>query len=133
MGDDSVRTILTRLGPGVIGVAAFQINVLSPTASDFLPASMWWLRRLRRAPVGIASGIICCLDGDVSTADPRGWRLKKYDDFRGQLDEATRHLLFVNLPAAALLFVLAEPIVLLFQYANLLKPPRNARRGHCVV
>ena len=44
---------------------------------------------------------------------------KKYDDFRGQLDEAARHLLFVNLPAAALLFVLAEPIVqLLFQYGE---------------
>jgi len=42
---------------------------------------------------------------------------KKYGDFRERIDEAARHLLFLNLPAAVLLFVMAEPIVrLLFQY-----------------
>ena len=72
-GDDSLRTILTRLGPGVIGVAAFQINRFDHLLHRiFCRRACGGVVWLRRAPVGIASGIICCLDGDVSTSDPRG-------------------------------------------------------------
>ena len=121
MGDDSVRTILTRLGPGVIGVAAFQINVLITYcigffAGEHVVASYGYAVRLLELPQGLfavsmATFLLPTLAGLAAE--------KKYDDFRGQLDEAARHLLFVNLPAAALLFVLAEPIVqLLFQYGE---------------
>ena len=120
-GDDSVRTILTRLGPGVIGVAAFQINVLITYcigffAGEHVVASYGYAVRLLELPQGLfavsmATFLLPTLAGLAAE--------KKYDDFRGQLDEAARHLLFVNLPAAALLFVLAEPIVqLLFQYGE---------------
>ena len=118
--DDSVRTILARLGPGVLGVAAFQINVLATYCIGFfvggehVVASYGYAVRLLELPQGLfavsmATFLLPTLSGFAAE--------KKFADFRGQLDDAARHLLFVSLPAAALLFVMAEPIVqLLFQY-----------------
>ena len=117
--DDSVRTILQRLGPGVIGVAAFQLNVLATYCIGFfvgehVVASYGYAVRLLELPQGLfavsmATFLLPALAGLAAE--------KKFDDFRNNIDEAARHLLFLNLPAAVLLFVLAEPIVqLLFQY-----------------
>ena len=117
------------LGPGVIGVAAFQINVLITYCIGFFAGEHVV------ASYGYAVRLNCRRDCSPSQWQSfllptlAGWRLRKYDDFRGQLDEAVRHLLFVNLPAAALLFVLAEPIVqLLFQYGEF-----SSRHGACGV
>ena len=118
--DDSVRAVLKRLGPGVIGVAAFQINVLATYCIGFfvggehVVASYGYAVRLLELPQGLfavsmATFLLPTLSGLAAE--------KKFADFRGQLDDAAQHLLFVSLPAAALLFVMAEPIVqLLFQY-----------------
>ena len=117
--DDSVRKILSRLGPGVIGVAAFQINVLATYCIGFfvgghVVASYGYAVRLLELPQGLfavsmATFLLPTLAGLAAE--------KKYGDFRTRIDEAARHLLFLNLPAAVLLFVMAEPIVqLLFQY-----------------
>ena len=105
----------------MIGVAAFQINVLITYcigffAGEHVVASYGYAVRLLELPQGLfavsmATFLLPTLAGLAAE--------KKYDDFRGQLDEAARHLLFVNLPAAALLFVLVELIVqLLFQYGE---------------
>jgi len=117
--DGSVRKILSRLGPGVIGVAAFQINVLATYCIGFfvgghVVASYGYAVRLLELPQGLfavsmATFLLPTLAGLAAE--------KKYGDFRTRIDEAARHLLFLNLPAAVLLFVMAEPIVqLLFQY-----------------
>jgi putative peptidoglycan lipid II flippase len=117
--DDSVRKIMSRLGPGVIGVAAFQINVLATYCIGFfvgghVVASYGYAVRLLELPQGLfavsmATFMLPTLAGLAAE--------KKYGDFRARIDEAARHLLFLNLPAAVLLFVMAEPIVqLLFQY-----------------
>jgi putative peptidoglycan lipid II flippase len=117
--DDSVRKIMSRLGPGVIGVAAFQINVLATYCIGFfvgghVVASYGYAVRLLELPQGLfavsmATFLLPTLAGLAAE--------KKYGDFRTRIDEAARHLLFLNLPAAVLLFVMAEPIVqLLFQY-----------------
>ena len=119
--DDSVLTILQRLGPGVIGVAAFQLNVLATYCIGFfvgehVVASYGYAVRLLELPQGLftvsmATFLLPALSGLAAE--------KKFDDFRKNIDEAARHLLFLNLPAAVLLFVLAEPIVqLLFQYGE---------------
>ena len=118
-GDDSVRTILARLGPGVLGVAAFQINVLATYCIGFfvgehVVASYGYAVRLLELPQGLfavsmATFLLPTLSGLATE--------KRYGDFQGQLNDAARHLLFITLPAAALLLVMAEPIVrLLFQY-----------------
>ena len=117
--DDSVRIILQRLGPGVIGVAAFQINILATYCIGFfvgenVVASYGYAVRLLEFPQGLfavsmATFLLPALSGLAAE--------KQFGKFRNNIDEAARHLLFLNLPAAALLFVLAEPIVqLLFQY-----------------
>jgi putative peptidoglycan lipid II flippase len=119
--DDSVLTILQRLGPGVIGVAAFQLNVLVTYCIGFfvgehVVASYGYAVRLLELPQGLfavsmATFLLPALSGLAAE--------KKFADFRNNIDEAARHLLFLNLPAAVLLFVLAEPIVqLLFQYGE---------------
>ena len=117
--NDSMRTILQRMGPGVLGVAAFQINVLATYCIGFfvgehVVASYGYAVRLLELPQGLfsvslATFLLPALAGYAAE--------KKYGEFRTDMDEAARHLLFVNLPAAVLLFVMAEPIVqLLFQY-----------------
>jgi len=120
-GNEAMGTVLRRLGPSVLGVAAFQINVLVTYGIGFfvgehVVASYGYAVRLLEMPQGLfsvslAAFLLPALSGLVAE--------KKFDDFRINLDEAARHLLFVNLPAAVLLFVLAEPIVqLLFQYGE---------------
>jgi len=117
--NDSMRTILQRVGPGVLGVAAFQFNVLAVYCIGFfmgehVVASYGYAVRLLELPQGLfsvslATFLLPALAGYAAE--------KKYGEFRTDIDEAARHLLFVNLPAAVLLFVMAEPIVqLLFQY-----------------
>ena len=117
--DDSVHTILARLGPGVLGVAAFQINVLATYCIGFfvgehVVASYGYAVRLLELPQGLfavsmATFLLPTLSGLATE--------KRYGDFQGQLNDAARHLLFITLPTAALLLVMAEPIVrLLFQY-----------------
>ena len=117
--NDSMRTVLKRLGPGVIGVAAFQFNVLAVYCIGFfmgehVVASYGYAVRLLELPQGLfsvslATFLLPALAGYAAE--------KKYGEFRTDIDEAARHVLFVNLPAAVLLFVMAEPIVqLLFQY-----------------
>ncbi|MCH2378877.1 MAG: murein biosynthesis integral membrane protein MurJ [Pedosphaera sp.] len=119
--NDSMRTILKRVGPGVLGVAAFQINVLAVYCIGFfmgehVVASYGYAVRLMELPQGLfsvslATFLLPALAGYAAE--------KKYGEFRTDIDEAARHLLFVNLPAAVLLFVMAEPIVqLLFQYGE---------------
>lgn len=116
---DSMSTIFQRLGPGVLGTAAFQINVLVMYGIGFfmgtnVVASYGYAVRLLDLPQGIfaasmATFLLPALSGLAAK--------KKYGEFRTNIDEAARHLLFVNLPAAVGLFVLAEPIVqLLFEY-----------------
>ena len=119
--NDSMRTVLKRLGPGVIGVAAFQFNVLAVYCIGFfmgehVVASYGYAVRLLELPQGLFSVSLATflLPALASYAAE-----KKYGEFRTDIDEAARHLLFVNLPAAVLLFVMAEPIVqLLFQYGE---------------
>jgi putative peptidoglycan lipid II flippase len=117
--NDSMRMILQRVGPGVIGAAAFQINVLATYCIGFfvgkhVVASYGYAVRLLELPQGLfsvslATFLLPALTGYAAE--------KKYGEFRADIDQAAKHLLFVNLPAAALLFIMAEPIVqLLFEY-----------------
>ncbi|SVD42341.1 uncharacterized protein METZ01_LOCUS395195, partial [marine metagenome] len=81
--DDSVRTILQRLGPGVIGVAAFQLNVLATYCIGFfvgehVVASYGYAVRLLELPQGLfavsmATFLLPALSGLAAE--------KKFDDF----------------------------------------------------
>jgi putative peptidoglycan lipid II flippase len=107
-----------RMVPGTIGLAAFQINVLLTQTIAFwvsphIVASFNYAVRLMELPQGmfgisLATFLLPTLAGLAAE--------KNYSEFRATLRHGLGTLLFVNLIAAMLLVVLAEPIIrLLFE------------------
>jgi putative peptidoglycan lipid II flippase len=116
--NETVRLVVTRMIPGTIGVAAFQINiVLTQTISLWVGphtvASFNYAVRLMELPQGmfgvsLATYLLTTLSSLAIE--------KNYPEFRTTLRHGISTLLFANLIAAILLVVLAEPIVrLLFE------------------
>jgi putative peptidoglycan lipid II flippase len=116
--NETVRLVVTRMIPATIGVAAFQINVLLVQGLAFwinpqINASFDYAVRLMELPQGmfgisLATFLLPTLSALATD--------KNYPEFRATLRHGIGTLLFVNLIAAILLVVLAEPIVrLLFE------------------
>ncbi len=111
--NETVRLVVTRMIPGTIGVAAFQLNVTLVLAVAFwvspqIVASFNYAVRLMELPQGmfgisLATYLLPTLSGLAAE--------KKYPEFRATLRHGVGTLLFLNLIAAILLVVLAEPIV----------------------
>src|SRR5271170_616268 len=111
--NETVRLVVTRMIPGTIGVAAFQLNVTLVLAIAFwvspqIVASFNYAVRLMELPQGmfgisVATYLLPTLSGLAAE--------KKYPEFRATLRHGVGTLLFLNLIAAILLVVLAEPIV----------------------
>jgi putative peptidoglycan lipid II flippase len=119
--NETVRLVVTRMIPGTIGVAAFQLNVTLVLAIAFwvspqIVASFNYAVRLMELPQGmfgisLATYMLPTLSS--LAAD------KNYSEFRGTLRQGLGTLLFLNLIAAVLLVVLAEPIVrLIFEHGK---------------
>lgn len=115
---EEVKTVVRRMIPGTLGVAAFQINVLVSQsiayASDgSIVASFNYAVRLMELPQGVfgislATFLLPTLAGLASSKDDRG--------FRETLQSAVGYLFFINIIVAAVTIALAEPIVrLLFE------------------
>jgi putative peptidoglycan lipid II flippase len=107
--------------PGMMGVAAFQLNVLTTTWLAFMVepgmvASFDYAVRLMEFPQGIfaislATYLLPTLSGLAAE--------KKFPEFRATYKQAVGYLCFVNLLASVLLFVLAKPMIrLLFQHGE---------------
>ena len=114
----SVQEIIHRMVPGIIGVAAFQINVLltnwiAYSQASHVVASFEYAVRLMELPQGVigvslATILLPTLSGLAAK--------KKFSEFRSTLKEGMGYVVYANLPASVLMFVLAEPIVrLLFE------------------
>ena len=122
--NETVQRVVKQMIPGMIGVAAFQINVTIiqglglwlDTPQQPLIAPFNYAVRLMELPQGLfgislATFLLPTLAGLAAE--------KKFDDFRATLRHGLSTLLFLNLIASVLLVVLAEPIVrLLFQYGK---------------
>lgn len=120
-GNPVVKQVVAKMIPGMMGVAAFQLNVVITqgmawgTSPDIV-ASYDYAVRLMEFPQGIfgvslATYMLPTLAG--LAAD------KKFGEFRSTYAEGMGYLIFVNLLATILLVVLAEPMVrLLFQYGK---------------
>jgi putative peptidoglycan lipid II flippase len=112
-GNDTVREVVRKMIPGMMGVAAFQLNVLLTGAiafhiDDRIVASFDYAVRFMELPQGLfgislATYLLPALSGLAAE--------KKYPEFRGMLRQAVSHLIFVNLLATILLVILAEPII----------------------
>ncbi len=116
--DDTVRAVVTKMGPAIIGVAAFQLNVTLVQLVSFwvdpvIVASFSYAVRLMELPQGVfgislATYLLTSLSGLAAE--------KKFPEFRATLGQGLSYLVVVNSLAAVLLFILAEPIVrLLFE------------------
>lgn len=119
--DETVRQVVRKMVPGMMGVAAFQVNVLltAVIAWSYDPqiyASFDYAVRLMEFPQGIfgislATYLLPTLSGLASD--------KKYPEFRGTYRQAMGYLLFGNLIAAALLCTLATPMIrLIFEHGK---------------
>src|SRR5664279_4720543 len=119
--NETVRLVVTRMLPGTIGVAAFQINVLLTQIIAFwvgphIVASFNYAVRLMELPQGmfgvsLATFLLPALSALALE--------KNYPEFRTTLRHGISTLLFANLIAAILLVVLAQPIVrLIFEHGK---------------
>jgi len=120
-GNETVRLVVTRMVPGTIGVAAFQLNVTLVLAIAFwvnpqIVASFNYAVRLMELPQGMFGiSLATYLLPTLSSLAAE----KNYSEFRGTLRHGLGTLLFLNLIAAVLLIVLAEPIVrLIFEHGK---------------
>jgi putative peptidoglycan lipid II flippase len=118
--DPGLRQILFLMGPGSIGVAAAQINLLVntwlATYDEGAPSALGYAFRLMYMPIGIFG---------VSVATAAVPDLARYasegalDRMRTTLSWGLRLMLMLSVPATAGLIVLAGPIVeLIFQYGE---------------
>jgi putative peptidoglycan lipid II flippase len=121
--DPDLRRVLILMGPGVIGVAATQVNLLVATrlaTSQGTGAASWlgYAFRLIYLPIGIFGvSIATAVLPAVSRHAVDGNR----DGVRSTLSRGLRLMLMLNVPATAGLMVLATPIVrLLFQHGHFL-------------
>jgi putative peptidoglycan lipid II flippase len=116
--DPSVREVVRRMIPAVLGVAAFQLNVVITLGfgyfvGDTVVASFQYAVRLMELPQGlfgasVATYLLPTLSGLLAE--------RRWDGFRKTLLDGLNLLLVVNGLAAVLLFCLARPIVrLLFE------------------
>jgi putative peptidoglycan lipid II flippase len=119
--NETVRLVMTRMVPGTIGVAAFQINVALVQLVAFfigtgIVSSFNGAVRLMELPQGIfgislATYLLPTLAGLATD--------KNYPEFRATLRHGLATLIFFNLIASVLLVTLAEPIVrLLFEHGK---------------
>jgi len=117
-GNPTVRRVAFQMGPAILGVAAYQLNVLATQSLAFwtgkeIVASFNYAVRLMELPQGLfglslATYLLPTLSG--LAAD------KKYPEFRTTLQQGVGYIVFINLLASVLLFTLAEPMVrLLFE------------------
>ncbi|MDW8479885.1 MAG: murein biosynthesis integral membrane protein MurJ [Xanthomonadales bacterium] len=113
LGHPGLREVLSRMGPTVFAASVAQLNLIAGTACASLLAVgaqswLWYADRLLELPLGlfgVALGTVMLPRLAEGHATARG------EDFRATLLWGIRGCLLLALPAAAGLFVLAEPLV----------------------
>ncbi|MBI4197467.1 MAG: murein biosynthesis integral membrane protein MurJ [Deltaproteobacteria bacterium] len=116
-----VKKILGMMLPAAFGAAVYQFNVIVITQlASFLPAGavsyLWYADRIMEFPLGIwgiamATVLLPSLSDHAAERD--------YEKLKETLRYGLRMVLFLSIPAAGGLMVLAEPIVrLLFEHGT---------------
>lgn len=119
--NEVVGQVVRKMVPGMMGVAAFQLNVLLTNTLGYcvdqkIVASFDYAVRLMELPQGVfgislATYLLPTLSGLALE--------KRYPEFRDTLTQGLGYLLFVNLIASILLTIMAEPIVrLIFEHGK---------------
>ncbi len=117
--DPDLRAMVALMGPGMVGLAATQVNVLvnSVLATSQGPGAVSWLNyafRLMQFPIGIFGVSLAAATLPRVSAQ---WVARDAAGAAETLSKSLRHVLAINLPASAGLAFLGVPIVqLLFEY-----------------
>jgi putative peptidoglycan lipid II flippase len=135
--DETVRLVARQMVPGILGVAAYQINILLTQGLAFwldtpaspMVASFNYAVRLMELPQGVfglslATYLLPTLSGLVAE--------KNFPKFRDTLKQGLGYLVFLNLLASVLLVVLAEPIVRLLFERGLFQADATARAAQAL-
>ncbi|MCW5557996.1 MAG: murein biosynthesis integral membrane protein MurJ [Verrucomicrobiae bacterium] len=119
--DPSVREVARKMGPAVLGVAAYQVNVvvtqtLAMAEARNVLSSFNYAVRLMELPQGVVGvSLATYLLSELSGLAAE----KKFPEFREALRDGLRQLVFINTLATVILLVLARPIVrLLFEHGK---------------
>jgi len=131
--DEDFRRIVTMLGPSVVGAAAVQLNIF---VNNWF-ASSWnggvsWLNcafRLMQFPIGVFGVAIATATlPTISAFAARG----DLDKFRETLARSIRLAIFLSLPSACGLAVLAEPIIAVIYQHGKFDAAATAQTAHCL-
>lgn len=119
--DPGLREVLTLMGPGTMGLAAVQLNVLINTMlatsqGEGAASYLTYAFRVMYLPIGLFGlSIATAAIPSLSLAAARDDR----EGMRGTLSSALRMMLMLNVPATLGLVALATPIVaLLFEHGS---------------
>ena len=121
LGDQPLRDVLILMGPGILGVAATQINLLVNLilATGEGTGAVSWLNysfRLIYLPIGLFGVSIATVALPVISKHAA---LEKLSNVRSTVSNGLRLMLVLNIPAAVGLIVIALPIVqLIFERGN---------------
>lgn len=110
--DPGLHEVLMLMGPGAIGVAAAQINLLVNTslaaAQEGAPSTLNYAFRMMYMPIGIFGvSIATAAIPDMA----KHAAAKEYDEMRKTLSWGVRLMLMLSVPATVGLIVLATPII----------------------
>ncbi|MGD0016352.1 MAG: murein biosynthesis integral membrane protein MurJ [Verrucomicrobiia bacterium] len=132
--DPGLRHVMNLLGPSVIGAAAVQINVFVNNwfASYFENGAVTWLNcafRLMQFPIGlfgvaIATATLPTVSAHVARGD--------IAQFRTTLSRAMRLAIFLCVPAACGLTVLAHPIIAVIYQHGRFTPGATEQTALCL-
>jgi putative peptidoglycan lipid II flippase len=117
--DEGLRRVLALMGPGVVGLAAVQINlfvnsILATGEGTSAVSALSYAFRLMYMPIGIfgvsiATAVVPTLSRQAAKNDAAG--------MRETVSNGLRMMLMLNVPATVGLMVLATPIVaLIFEH-----------------
>ncbi len=108
-----VRRVLIRMGPAALGAAVTQINVLLDRvlalwAGEYGPSALAFSERLIYLPLGLFATAL----GTILLPEMSGLAHRKdTDGLAKTMDQSLRGLLYIMIPAALGLAVLATPLV----------------------
>jgi len=111
-GDAGLREVLVLMGPGTLGVAAAQVNLLVNTqlaaGEPGAAAALGYAFRLMYMPIGIFGvSVATAAIPDLARHAARN----AHDEMRRTLSWGLRLMLMLSMPATVGLMVLAQPIV----------------------
>ncbi len=132
--DPALKRILSLMGPGFLGLAATQINVLINTvlATQAMAGAVSWLNyafRLMQFPIGVFG---VSMAAATQPAIARLWVNRDVAGVCSQLNRSLRQVFALNLPASVGLAFLGVPIVaLLFEYGQF-QPADTLQTAHAL-